>query len=69
MLFALADKVIADRFPFYPAARIVKLGLLTGLAFGLVQDALSLAKGRRLAYIDFLLRRDRSLTDKDREII
>jgi hypothetical protein len=56
--FSLADKVILDRFHFYPAARTVKLALLTGLAFGAAQDALNLAKGRRLAYVDFLLRRD-----------
>ncbi|KAA6415706.1 MAG: hypothetical protein FRX48_00424 [Lasallia pustulata] len=49
-----------NRFPLITAARSAKVGLITGLAFGLVQDAVSLAKGRRLAYVDFILRRNRS---------
>ncbi|MCJ1365701.1 hypothetical protein MMC16_004826 [Acarospora aff. strigata] len=53
-----------NRFPIITAARTAKTGLLVGLAFGLVQDGLALARGRRLAYIDFLLgtnRRQRRL--------
>ena len=36
------------------AMRTAKTGLYGGLAFGLVQDALGLARGRRLRYIDFI---------------
>ena len=39
------------------AARMAKMGLVCGLGFGLMQDALSLAKGKRLRYVDFILRR------------
>jgi hypothetical protein len=60
---------MADRFPFYTAARTIKLGLLTGLAFGLAQDALGLARGRRLAYVDFFLRRDRQSMNPGGKII
>lgn len=52
--------LLLDRFPLITAARTAKVGLLTGLAFGLVQDALGFAKGRRLAYVDFILGRNRS---------
>lgn len=46
---------MADRFPLITAARTAKVGLYTGIAYGLCQDALSLARGRRLGYVDFLL--------------
>ena len=36
------------------AARTAKMGLYTGLAYGLLQDLTGLARGRRLAYVDFL---------------
>ncbi|MCJ1298252.1 hypothetical protein MMC08_001041 [Hypocenomyce scalaris] len=49
-----------NRFPLITAARTAKVGLISGLAFGLAQDALNLAKGRRLAYVDFVLGRNRS---------
>ncbi|MCJ1257748.1 hypothetical protein MMC24_005574 [Lignoscripta atroalba] len=44
-----------NQFPLITAARTAKVGLISGLAFGLIQDILSLAKGRRLFYVDFLL--------------
>ncbi len=37
------------------AARTSRLGLYGGLVFGLSQDALGLARGRHLGYIDFLM--------------
>ena len=46
-----------DRFPLHTAARTSKVGLIGGLSYGLVQDALGLARGRRLGYVDFLLGR------------
>lgn len=51
-----------DRFPLLTAGRTIKAGLYGSLAFGLAQDALGLARGRRLHYVDFLLgsRRERS---------
>ena len=44
-----------DRFPLPTAARTSKVGLIAGLSYGLVQDALGLARGRQLGYVDFLL--------------
>lgn len=46
-----------DRFPLPTAARTSKVGLIGALSYGLVQDALGLARGRRLGYVDFLLGR------------
>lgn len=37
------------------AMRTAKTGLYAGLAFGLVQDALGLARGRHLRYVDFIM--------------
>ena len=56
--FSLALKhwlTTSDRFPLITAARTAKIGLLSGLAFGLTQDALGLTKGRRPFYIDLIL--------------
>jgi len=57
----------ADRFPVITAARTARTGLLCGAAFGLVQDALFLARGRRLAYVDFLLGTKRRQRQHDME--
>lgn len=46
-----------NRLPLTTAARTAKLGLYSGLAFGLLQDLAGLARGRRLAYVDFLTRK------------
>ncbi|MCJ1398592.1 hypothetical protein MMC11_001792 [Xylographa trunciseda] len=43
------------RFPLLAAAKTAKIGLLSGLVFGLTQDALGLARGRRPFYVDFIL--------------
>lgn len=48
-----------NRFPITTAARTAKTGLAFGLAYGLIQDALATAKGRRPAYVDFMLRKGR----------
>lgn len=45
-----------DRFPITTAARTAKSGLAIGLAYGLAQDAIGAAKGRRPGYVDFILR-------------
>lgn len=50
---------MADRFPLITASRTAKVGLYTGLALGLIQDALGLARGRRVGYVDFLTGRRR----------
>ena len=44
-----------DRFPLPTAARTSKVGLIAGLSYGLVQDALGLARGRQLGYVNVLL--------------
>jgi hypothetical protein len=45
-----------DRFPVTTAARTAKSGLAIGLAYGLAQDAIGAARGRRPGYVDFILR-------------
>lgn len=52
-LASKADQ-LPDRFPLLTAARTCRVGLYSGLAFGLAQDLLGLARGRRLGYVDFL---------------
>ena len=42
-----------NRFPVQTAARTATMGLKVGFAFGLMQDALSLARGRRVGYVEF----------------
>lgn len=54
-----ADDSTPDVLPLNTAARTIRTGLYGGLAFGLAQDALGLARGRRLNYVDFLLGRRR----------
>ncbi|KAE8450663.1 hypothetical protein EG329_006007 [Mollisiaceae sp. DMI_Dod_QoI] len=52
-----------NRFPVTTAARTAKTGLAIGLAYGLAQDAIAAAKGRRLAYVEFILRKGRRKVD------
>jgi hypothetical protein len=47
-------KVIADQFSAAEAARTARKGLLYGLAFGAVQDLLSIAQGRPVGYVEFI---------------
>lgn len=53
---------IEDRLPILTAARIAKTGLYSGLGFGLLQDLAGLARGRRLAYVDYLMGRRLEVT-------
>lgn len=46
----------ADRFSAAETARTAKKGLKFGLAYGAVQDLLSLAKGRPVGYVEFIRR-------------
>ena len=46
---------LLDKFPIITAGRTIKAGFYSSLAFGLVQDALGLARGRRLGYVDFFM--------------
>ncbi|PQE20430.1 tim17 Tim22 Tim23 Pmp24 family domain-containing protein [Rutstroemia sp. NJR-2017a BBW] len=46
-----------NRFPITTAARTAKTGLAFGLIYGLVQDAVGAAKGRRPGYVDFITQR------------
>ncbi|KAM0126761.1 hypothetical protein ACHAP3_009130 [Botrytis cinerea] len=43
-----------NRFPIITAARTARTGLAFGIGYGLLQDAVGYARGRRLGYIDFL---------------
>ena len=56
---------LLDKFPLPTAGRTIKVGLYSGLAFGLTQDALGLARGRRLRYIDSLMGRKLDHSEAD----
>ncbi|KAJ9666323.1 hypothetical protein H2201_003511 [Coniosporium apollinis] len=43
-----------NRFPLATAARIAKTGLLAGVGFGLVQDALGMLRGREPGYVKWM---------------
>ncbi|XXH06147.1 proline dehydrogenase [Hypoxylon texense] len=45
-----------NRFSAAETARTAKKGLIFGLAYGAVQDVVSLAKGRPVGYVDFIRR-------------
>ncbi|KXT09905.1 hypothetical protein AC579_9491 [Pseudocercospora musae] len=45
-----------NRFPLPTAARTAKMGAKAGLAFGLLQDAVGLMKGRRVGYVELVKR-------------
>lgn len=45
-----------NRFPLPTAARTAKMGARAGLLFGLLQDSISLIKGRRVGYVEFIKR-------------
>ncbi|CAK1363496.1 unnamed protein product [Cercospora beticola] len=45
-----------NRFPVPTAARTAKMGAKAGLAFGVLQDMVSLLKGRRVGYVEFVKR-------------
>ncbi|KAI1374235.1 hypothetical protein F4677DRAFT_173593 [Hypoxylon crocopeplum] len=45
-----------NRFSAAETARTAKKGLLFGLAYGAVQDVMSLAKGRPVGYVEFIRR-------------
>lgn len=46
-----------NRFPVPTAARLARMGAKVGLGFGLLQDAVGYARGRRLGYVEFVKRR------------
>lgn len=46
-----------NRFPLATAARTAKMGAKAGLFIGLLEDATSLLRGRRLGYVEFVKRR------------
>ena len=58
-----ANGSILDVLPLNTAARTIRTGLYGGLVFGLAQDALGLARGRRLGYVDYLLGRSRDTAE------
>lgn len=64
-----ANDLVPDKFSFATATRTANIGGCSGLAFGLLQDALSLANGRRVGYVDFLLGRSRHHNDTENRII
>ena len=53
-----------NKFPIPTAARTAKLGAKAGLAFGLLQDFLSLIRGRKIGYIEFVKRHTIGTSDE-----
>ncbi|KAF2168570.1 hypothetical protein M409DRAFT_36327 [Zasmidium cellare ATCC 36951] len=45
-----------NRLPLPTVARTAKMGAKVGLAFGLLQDALNVVKGKRVGYVEFVKR-------------
>lgn len=45
-----------NRFPIVTAARVARMGAKGGLLFGLLQDGVSLMRGRRVSYVEFIKR-------------
>lgn len=45
-----------NSFPLPTAVRVMKMGAKAGLGFGIVQDVVSLLRGRRLGYVEFIKR-------------
>ena len=64
-----AYNLVSGRFPLATAVRTARLGLYSGLAFGILQDALSLARGRGVGYVDFLSGKSRHRGDTENRII
>lgn len=64
-----AYNLVSGRLSLLTSARTVKIGVYSGLAFGLVQDTLSLARGRRVGYIDFILGKNRLHNGTENRII
>ena len=58
VVWPVTNAFTPDVLPLNAAASTIRRGLYGGLAFGLAQDALGLARGRRLGYVDFLLGRN-----------
>ncbi|KAF2237133.1 hypothetical protein EV356DRAFT_26463 [Viridothelium virens] len=45
-----------NRFPMPTAARTARLGLKFGVVYGLMQDAVGIMRGRRVGYVDWIMR-------------
>nr|POE63066.1 hypothetical protein CFP56_03969 [Quercus suber] len=57
-----------ERHDIYTAARMARLGAKGGLIFGLLQDALSVARGRKLGYVDFVKRHTIGSAGEDEQL-
>ncbi|KAI5236333.1 hypothetical protein E4T42_09511 [Aureobasidium subglaciale] len=58
-----------NRFPVQTAARTATMGLKFGLAFGLLQDALSVARGRKIGYVEFVRRQFFGSREEPQEMV
>nr|POE92333.1 hypothetical protein CFP56_70404 [Quercus suber] len=57
-----------ERHDVYTAARMARLGAKGGLVFGLLQDALSVVRGRKLGYVEFVKRHTFGSAGEDEEV-
>ncbi|WPH01704.1 Hypothetical protein R9X50_00455600 [Acrodontium crateriforme] len=56
---------VYNRFPVYTTTRMAKMGAKAGLVFGVVQDLLSMLRGRHLGYVDFVKRHTFGTSEHD----
>ena len=63
LIIDYCTQALLDRFPLPTAGRTIKTGLYSGLVFGFAQDALGLARGRRLHYLDLIMGTSRNDSD------
>lgn len=54
MLESDVNIIWADNFPLPTTARTLKLGFMVGLGYGLLQDAITLLKGRPVGYVELI---------------
>lgn len=56
-----------NRFPLSTSVRVMKVGAKAGLGFGLIQDVVSLMRGRRLGYVEFVKRHTVGVDEREVE--
>ena len=57
MAHLVTNVEILDKLPIHTAIRTMKLGAFSGLMLGLIQDAHSFARGRKVSYVEYISRK------------